>query len=51
LVTQCTSDEISLKGESNETSFPRAKAGNFYIECPHEDVSPKEYLNYLIHEN
>ena len=50
-VIQSTSDEISLKGIRNKTSLPRTKAGNFYIKCPHVDVSPKEYYNYLIHEN
>jgi len=40
-VIQSTSDEISLKGERNETSLPRTKAGNFDIKCPHVDISSK----------
>lgn len=45
------SNEISLKGDSNATSFPRAKAGNFDTKCPHVDVSAQEYFNQMIHKN
>jgi len=44
LAIESTSDEISLKGDRNETSLPRTKAENFDIKCPHVDISPKEYF-------